>query len=123
MARGEFLETNEFDGNLYGSSRIVLEDMLRKVDTVFAILDVNGARKALHAFPEATSVFIRPQSIADLRKRHEGRGMPPADVAWRIERAREEIACAHEFGSVITNREGKLEDALADMRAVVEGRA
>jgi guanylate kinase len=121
LERGEFLEHNEFDGNLYGSSRIILEKMLREHDLVFAVLDVNGARKALHAFPEATSIFIRPDSIDQLRKRHEERGKTPDEVQWRLARAREEIAQAHDFGHVLTNHEGDVDGSVAEVLRIALG--
>ncbi len=122
IERGEFLEYNEFDGNLYGSSRVVIEQMLHDYDVVFAVIDVNGARKALAAFPESRSIFIRPESLEQLRKRHEARQRSKEDVEWRMQRAREEVAAAHEFGSVITNRDGMLKATVEELLAIVERR-
>jgi guanylate kinase len=78
-ARGEFLETAEVHGNLYGTSR-------RTVETV--------------------AIFILPPSIEALEKRLRGRAQDSTDViAKRIAAARGEISHVGEFDYVIINEE------------------
>lgn len=116
--RGEFLESAEVYGNLYGTSQIWLQTQLAGGQDMLLEIDWQGAAQVRRLFPNALSVFILPPSIAALQTRLSGRGQDSAEViAKRMAAAREDISHVAEFDYVIIN--DQLEQALRELDAVV----
>jgi guanylate kinase len=105
-AQGEFLETAEVHGNLYGTSRQnVAKETAGGSDVVLEI-DWQGAAQIRKLHPLAVAIFILPPSIQALEKRLRGRGQDSAEIiAKRIAAARGEISHVGEFDYVIINEE------------------
>ena len=98
---GDFVEHAEYAGNRYGTLRAELE---RPAEGIVLEIDVQGARQVRETLPGATQVFIAPPSVADLRRRLEGRGMDSEEqVRRRLAAAEDELAAQGEFGEVIVN--------------------
>ncbi|MEX1827827.1 guanylate kinase [Luteibacter sp. CQ10] len=115
---GIFLEHAEVHGNLYGTSRTVVEEKLGSGSDVLLEIDWQGARQVRQGKPDCVSVFILPPSRVELERRLRGRNTDAADVIERrLINSREEIAHAHEFDYIIVN--DRFEDALADLQAIV----
>jgi guanylate kinase len=120
--KGEFLEWNEFCSYFYGSSRIVLDGLRASHLAVFAVLDVNGARAVKAAAPDSVTIFIRPETIRDLERRLVQRpDCDPAQLAKRINRAVEEMALSTAFDYVVTNRDGRLDDTVQEIKDIMKG--
>ncbi|MBR5479923.1 MAG: guanylate kinase [Clostridia bacterium] len=101
---GEFLEINEYAGNLYGTRWEQIREAVASPDAVFAIIDVNGAQAVMTEFPEAVSIFIEPESFEDLRVRMLNRGEnTPEEIERRLEIAREEMKKAPLFKHRVVN--------------------
>ncbi|MDF3982617.1 guanylate kinase [Luteibacter sp. PPL201] len=118
IAEGIFLEHAEVHGNLYGTSRTVVEEKLVAGADVLLEIDWQGARQVRQGKPDCVSVFILPPSRTELERRLRGRNSDAPDVIERrLFNSREEIAHAHEFDYIIVN--DRFEDALADLQAIV----
>lgn len=118
IADGIFLEHAEVHGNLYGTSRTVVEEKLGSGADVLLEIDWQGARQVRKGKPDCVSVFILPPSRAELERRLRGRNTDAADVIERrLINSREEIAHAHEFDYIIVN--DRFETALGDLQAIV----
>ena len=105
-AKGEFLETAEVHGNLYGTSRRTVATETAADYDVLLEIDWQGAAQIRKLQPQAVAIFILPPSIEALEKRLRGRGQDSAAViAKRIAAARGEISHAGEFDYVIINDE------------------
>ena len=105
-ARGDFLETAEVHGNLYGTSKRIVETETAGGYDVVLEIDWQGAAQIRKLQPQAVAIFILPPSIEALEKRLRGRGQDSADViAKRIAAARGEISHVGEFDYVIINEE------------------
>ena len=116
--RGEFLESAEVYGNLYGTSQIWISQEIAKGRDVLLEIDWQGAAQVRRMFPDCISVFILPPSIAALELRLKGRGKDNDTViAKRLAAAREDIAHVAEFDYVIIN--DNLNNALRELDAVV----
>lgn len=92
--RGEFLESFEVyvGGNLYGTLRETVEKAVDEGRWVVLEIDVKGAKSVVEKIPEATTIFIAPPSIEELRKRLEARGSESQEeIAKRVAHAQEEI--------------------------------
>lgn len=117
---GGFLEWNEFSGNLYGSSRAVIDRLRDEHALVLGILDVNGARKAMAAYPDIVTVFLLPESMEQLRARLAERAADAADVDRRLRTAEAEIAQAGDFSAAVVNREGDIDGTARAVLDAVE---
>ena len=117
-ARGEFLESAEVYGNLYGTSQTWISNEIDKGRDILLEIDWQGAAQVRHLFPECISVFILPPSIEALEQRLKGRGKDNTEViAMRMAAVREDVAHVAEFDYVIIN--DNLNEALRELNAVV----
>jgi guanylate kinase len=118
IAAGDFLEHANVHGNYYGTSRAWIEREIAGDHDVLLEIDWQGARQVRTIFPALVGVFILPPSIAELRRRLQGRGKDsPETIERRIAGAREEISHVLEFEYIIVN--DRFEQALEDIRSVV----
>jgi guanylate kinase len=116
--RGEFFEWAQVHGNLYGTSRIAIQDRLSRGEDVVLEIDFQGALQIKKIFPHAVLIFILPPSWAELRQRLERRGEDgPEVIERRMANARLEVAQARHFDFVIVN--SLFETALFDLKTVV----
>jgi guanylate kinase len=102
--RGELLEWAEVHGNLYGTSRRLVEELRATGADVILTIDVQGAESARRAFPEAVSIFILPPSYEALVGRLAARGANHGhDLRLRLQNARHELAQYRHFDYLIVN--------------------
>jgi guanylate kinase len=127
---GEFAESAEVHGNLYGTLRTEIERILGQGKHVIMDIDVQGARQIRRAFPTAVTVFVLPPSgevlLERLRKR---KSESPQQLVVRLNSALEELRAVEEYLYVIVNddldqavqRVGSVVDAEVVSQARVEG--
>jgi len=118
IGRGEFLESAEVHGNLYGTSQgWVDEQRTRDVDIVLEI-DWQGAQQVRKLIADAIGIFILPPSPDTLRRRLVERGQDnDAVIERRLQAARGEMGHLPEFDYVIINR--NFDDAVDDLVSIV----
>ncbi len=117
-ARGEFLESAEVYGNLYGTSQTWLGSEIDKGRDILLEIDWQGAAQVRRLFPECITVFILPPSREALEQRLKGRGKDNNEViSKRMAAVREDVAHVAEFDYVIIN--DNLNEALRELNAVV----
>ena len=115
---GDFLESAEVYGNLYGTSQSWLNKELQSGRDILLEIDWQGAAQVRHRFPNCIPIFILPPSLQALETRLRGRGQDSQEViARRLQAAQEDIAHVAEFDYVIIN--DKLNEALQQLNAVV----
>ena len=121
IARGEFLEYAQIDGNYYGSPKAEIERQIAEGKLVMADIDVQGAKSVRDLELPAIFVFIAPPDMEELRRRLEGRkSESPEAVAQRLARAEREMAQKDSYDVVVTNV--TVERTLEDVLAAVRGR-
>ncbi len=117
---GGMLEWAEVYGNLYGTSKKVIDEALAGGDDVLLDVDVQGARTICRKRPGATSVFIMPPSYEVLRERLEQRKLDKAYVIeQRLRVAYEEITQFADYDFLIINSD--LGKAIEELKAIVVG--
>ena len=117
-AQGDFLESAEVHGNLYGTSQAWIESRTRAGRDILLEIDWQGAQQVRRLVPGAVTVFILPPSLEVLRKRLTSRGQDTSDVIEsRLANAREEIAHVEEFAYVIINQ--NFDVAVVDLVSIV----
>lgn len=116
---GEFAEWAEVHGHLYGTSARFLDDSLHRGCDVLFDIDVEGAKKLCARYPEATSVFIAPPSMEELKRRLAERRTDSAGaIEQRLKNARAEMAEAKWYHHVIVNDD--LDRAVSSLKAIIE---
>jgi len=116
--RGDFMESAEVYGNLYGTSQTWISLENAKGNDVLLEIDWQGAAQVRRLFPNCISIFILPPSMEALEQRLKGRGKDNSDViAKRMAAARNDVAHVAEFDYVIIN--DNLNVALRELNAVV----
>jgi len=118
IERGEFLESADVHGNLYGTSQgWIDEQRAGDVDIVLEI-DWQGAQQVRKLIADAIGIFILPPSLVALRRRLKDRGQDSkAVIERRLQAAQGEIAHLAEFDYVIINH--NFDDAVEDLVSIV----
>ena len=65
---------------------------------------MQGTLEVLRQYPDAVTIFIHPGSMQELERRLRGRRTESeADIARRLEVARQELAAAHHYRYQVVN--------------------
>ena len=115
---GDFLESAEVYGNLYGTSQSWIEKEIAGGRDILLEIDWQGAAQVRRKFPGCISIFILPPSLQALEMRLQGRKQDSDEViAGRLHAAQADIAHVAEFDYVIIN--DKLDEALRQLDAII----
>jgi guanylate kinase len=104
--RGEFLECYEVfnRGYWYGTLWSEVAAGLKAGKWVVLNIDVNGAQAVLERYRDAISIFVRPSSMEELRRRLELRGTETeAAIRRRLEQAQYELTLADRYRYQVIN--------------------
>ena len=115
IAAGDLVEYEEIYGNYYGTLRSEIQTALDAGRTLIFDVDVKGALSLKQQFPDqCLLVFIAPPSLEVLHERLAGRKTEDeAQLARRMDRAREEMDYRSRFDIVIVNDD--LERAVGEL--------
>ncbi len=103
---GRFLECYEVFGRgyWYGTLWSEVRSAIGAGKWVVLNIDVLGARAVMEQFKDAVTVFVRPASLAELRRRLELRTTDrPEEIENRLERAQYEESQAHHYRYQVVN--------------------
>ena len=115
---GDFIESAEVYGNLYGTSQSWISHEIANGHDILLEIDWQGAAQVRNKFPNSIGIFILPPSLSALELRLKGRNQDSDEIiAKRLQAAREDISHVAEFDYVIIN--DKLDEALQQLNAVV----
>jgi guanylate kinase len=119
LADGDFFEWQPIHGHRYGSSRSRIEMALAAGRLGITSLDILGGLAVKAALgPRATTVFVRPSSLAVLRERLLARGDTAGeDLERRLHRAEMELAQAARCDFLLINDD--LQAALDQLARIV----
>lgn len=118
VEQGEFLEWAEVHGNLYGTSRIRLQETVNKGTDVILDIDIQGAGQTRERNIDATYIFILPPSIETLVSRLTSRKTESEVVIQkRMKKALEEIRNYKSYDYVIINND--FDSAVDELRSIV----
>jgi guanylate kinase len=116
---GDFAESAEVHGNLYGTLRSEIARVLGKGQHVIMDIDVQGARQIREAFPSSVTVFVLPPSgevlLERLRKR---KTESPQQLVSRLNSALQELRAVEEYEYVVVNDD--LDHAIQSVGAILD---
>jgi guanylate kinase len=117
--RGEFAESAEVHGNLYGTLRSEVLKVLGTGKHVLMDIDVQGASAFTKFFPQAVTVFILPPSADVLFERLKKRQTESTQqLANRLQSALQELQSVDEYEYVVLNDD--LEDAIDRIGLIID---
>ena len=102
--RNGFLEHAVYSGNHYGTPRAFVEEQLTAGKDVLLEIEVQGALQVKERFPEALLIYVVTPTVAELRRRLEGRGTESAEaIARRLKRAADESDTLASYEYIVIN--------------------
>lgn len=118
IADNKMLEYAEYNGNMYGTPKDPVDEMLREGKVVFLEIEVQGAEKIRKLYPDAVSIFLMPPSMRVLEERLRGRNSEDEEtINHRLVIAREEIRRASEYDYIVIN--DTVDNAACGMETVI----
>jgi guanylate kinase len=119
QARGEFLESAEYNGHLYGTPAKPVFEAMKRGECVVLEIEVKGAMQVREKAPLALYVFVDVPDFACLEERLRNRATEDdATIHRRLVRARWERDHAHCYDVRILNDD--LDRAAKELAAVLE---
>ena len=116
--RGEFLESAEVHGCLYGTQKAAIERLISEGSDVILDIDVQGAAQIVRQMPGVVTVFVLPPSREILESRLRMRNLNDTeDLERRLKNASGEVLFYASFKYVIVNDD--LERATRELEAVI----
>ncbi len=104
--QGEFVEWVENYGNLYGSSRKIMESILHNGQDLLLDIEPRGAKNIKQKFRGGVYVFVLPPSRDELLRRLEGRGCETGKVIKdRFDQAESELKEISWYDYIIFNKD------------------
>ncbi len=119
LIRGDdLLEWAEVHGNYYGTSRKLVDDLLKQGDDVILDIDVQGAHIVRQKRADAVGVFILPPSYQVLRDRLRRRSLDDDSVIeQRLKIACGEIKHYREYDYLIINED--LDSSIRELQSII----
>ena len=116
--RGEFIEWAEVHGELYGTSRKMIDSFRAEGYDLILDIDTQGATQLREKKQDGTFIFILPPSLKELKNRLKER-MTDSDevIRKRLARATAEIKTYIDYDYVIIN--DNLDRALREFESIV----
>jgi guanylate kinase len=116
---GDFAESAEVHGQLYGTLRAEVDRVLSSGKHVIMDIDPQGSRQFAAAFPDSVLIFILPPSAEALIARLEGRGTEePKSLIRRFRSAIDELKAIDLYQYVVVNEE--VDSAVAAISSIIE---
>jgi guanylate kinase len=118
VQKGEFVEWAEIFGELYGTSRKRLEEIIDSGVDVILDIDIQGAAQLKNTYTGGVYIFLLPPTMKVLKERLEKRMADlKGEIEKRLQRVVDEIRHFHEYDYVIVNN--TLKDALRELKAII----
>ena len=117
--RGEFAETADVHGRMYGTLRREVDRVLGDGRYVIMDIDVQGAAQFVKVFPASVLIFLLPPSAEVLLKRLEGRKSETREtLGVRLRNAIDELREAEHYHYLVVNDD--LERAIRYVSSVID---
>ena len=119
ISRDGLIEYANYCDHYYGTPREYVERQLERGKDVILEIEIQGALKVKRKFPTAVLMFVMPPSVAELKKRLEGRGTESREVIEkRLKRACEEAEGIEQYDYIVIN--DALEECVKEMHSLIQ---
>lgn len=114
----EFLEYDEHFGELYGSSKKEVLDLLEKTN-IIGVLDVNGALALRNKYQQVVTIIIVPENIEQVKEQLKKRNSETDDeIKTRLERFDYELSKKQFYDFVIVNK--TIEESVKELENILK---
>ena len=117
IKKGQMLEWAQVHTHYYGIPKKSVDDLMKKGICPILVIDVQGARTVKAQYPNATTVFIVPPSLKELKNRILRRNDNTQDIEIRLETAKKEMQELDRYDYALLNDE--LAEAVDKMAGIV----
>ncbi|MFH0873858.1 MAG: hypothetical protein V1846_03430 [Candidatus Komeilibacteria bacterium] len=115
---GTILEWTRYNGDCYGTASKSLT--ATKGKPLLLNLDVRGTRFIKRRFTRACLIFIRPESMKQIRQRLLARGLTPSQFRRRYGEAVAAMKGAHIYDYQVINHEGKVNQTVSQIQNLIK---
>ncbi|HXY74669.1 MAG TPA: guanylate kinase [Dehalococcoidales bacterium] len=120
LKNNELMEHANVYGNWYGVPKQQIRDALHSGKDCVVKVDVQGASTIRKLAPEGVFIFLMPPSLKELENRLKKRYTESGEqLKLRLDTARSEVKKVRQFDYVVINRNGALEEAIGEIRAII----
>ncbi|OGO31495.1 MAG: guanylate kinase [Chloroflexi bacterium RBG_16_56_11] len=120
IERKELLEWANVYENWYGVPNEPVREALAAGKDVIVKIDVQGAATVKRILPGAVLIFLATPSMEELEQRlRQRRTESASDVEVRLKTARKELQQLRIFDYIVINREGEVDRAVEEIRAII----
>ena len=120
VQRDELLEWAEVYGNFYGVPKRQIAEALSQGQDAIVRVDVQGAATIKRTLPGAVLIFLAPEATGEYEERLKRRSTESdADLRLRVESIQKEVQSLPIFDYVVLNREGRLDEAVSRVAAII----
>lgn len=121
MKRGDFLEWANNYGNLYGTNKKEISRILNSGNNALVVVDIKGALNINKKWPEAVTIFIKPESLKQLEQRFKQRAdTSAAQINQRLKIATWELARASKCDYRVINRQNQIPATVQKVKKILE---
>lgn len=114
----EFLEYDEHFGELYGSSKKEVLDLLEKTNLI-GVLDVNGALALRNKYQQVVTIMVVPENIEQVKEQLKKRNSETDDeIKTRLERFDYELSKKQFYDFVIINK--TIEESVKELENILK---
>jgi guanylate kinase len=118
IGENALLEYAMYDGHLYGTPIVPLDQARAAGYDIVLKIDVQGAEQVRRRAPDALRIFLAPPNMDELLRRRTGRhSETPRDQTARQRIAQDEMALAPHFDHLVVNDD--LERAVQEVLAII----
>ena len=121
IANDEFIENALVYGDLKGIQQVQISGAIESGLDVIMRVDVQGAARMRHLFPEAVLIFLTPTDqdewLERLMNRHSE---TPESLNRRIKTAQKELESLPEFDYIVVNAQNCLERTVDHILAIIQ---
>ncbi len=117
---GKFLEWAKVHTDYYGTPRKKVLDALKRGKNVILVIDVQGTAQIKKIMPEAITIFIKADSIIELKRRiFNSTHIPDGQKSARWHSTIKELKASKKYDYRVINYWGKLNRAVKDVEKVI----
>lgn len=120
IKKGYFLEWAMYGANRYGTPIQEVHRVQKEGKHVLMNIEVQGAEIVARKLKGVVRIFIKPDSLANLRGRMERAGFTNEQVVVRVARAKRELAEAKKYDYIVVNPEGELEKTIEKVAGIID---
>ena len=119
QGRGEFAESAEVHGNMYGTLRREVDRVIASGRHVVMDIDVQGTRQFVEVYPQSVLIFVLPPDAGVMLGRLTARGTESADsLTRRLRSAVAELRSVDIYGYLVVNDD--LGDAVRAISGIID---